>query len=38
MSSIVFIFVEFEIPARPCLRHTDDDFAEIIDETTDFLK
>ena len=27
-----------EIPARPYLQLTDDDFAEIIDETTDFLK
>ena len=27
-----------EIPARPYLQLTDDDFAEIIDETTVFLK
>ena len=27
-----------EIPARPYLQLTDDDFVEIIDETTDFLK
>ena len=27
-----------DIPARPYLQLTDDDFAEIIDETTDFLK
>ena len=27
-----------EIPARPYLQLTDDDFAEIIDETTFFLK
>ena len=27
-----------EIPARPYLQLTDDDFAEIIDETSDFLR